>query len=53
MKHRELSDNLEGGMGGGETQKGGHICIHIADSLCCTTETNTTLKQLYSNNKIK
>ena len=20
-----------------------HVCIHIADSLCCTVETNTTL----------
>ena len=40
-------------MEGGETQKGGDICIHIADSLCCTAETNRTLKQLYSNNKIK
>ena len=29
-------------------KKRGDICIHIADSLCCTAETNTTL---YSNNK--
>ena len=26
-----------------ETQKRGEICIHMADSLCCTVETNTTL----------
>ena len=25
-----------------EIQKRGDICIHIADSLCCTIETNTT-----------
>ena len=34
------------GMGGGcgrEVQEGGDICIHIADSLCYTAETNTTL----------
>ena len=32
-------------MGGmrGEVQEGGDICIHIADSLRCTAETNTTL----------
>ena len=29
-----------GGMGKWE---GGDICVHIADSLCCTAETNTTL----------
>ena len=28
---------------GREAQEGGDICIHIADSLCCTAETNTTL----------
>ena len=25
-----------------EVQEGGHICMNIADSLLCTTETNTT-----------
>ena len=25
-----------------ETQERGGICIHAADSLCCTIETNTT-----------
>ena len=40
-----LCDHLEGGIGR-ETQEGGgygDICIHIADSLCYTAETNTTL----------
>ena len=33
-----------GGTGGGrEAQEEGHMCIHIANSLCCTAETNTTL----------
>ena len=26
-----------------EAQEGGDICIHIADSSCCTAETDTTL----------
>ena len=42
-----LCDNLEGWdrEGGREAQGGGYgdIRIHIADSLCCTVETNTTL----------
>ena len=32
--------------GGREAQEGGDMgiyCIHIANSLCCTAETNTTL----------
>ena len=33
----------EWGLCGRETQEGGEICIHIADSVCCTAETNTTL----------
>ena len=40
-------DEQNGGLGGGsdgqEVQEEGDICIHIADSLCCTAETNTTL----------
>ena len=40
-------DDLDGQNGGGgdgrEAQEGGDIYIHIADSLCCTAETNTTL----------
>ena len=31
------------GLGGGDTQERGDICIHIADSLQCTAETNTVL----------
>ena len=31
-------------MGAWEAQEGGCIYIHIADSLCCTAETNTALK---------
>ena len=38
-------DDLEGWDGevGREVQEGGDIGIHIADSLHCTAETNTTL----------
>ena len=37
------------GMGWGrrEDQEGGDTCIHIADSLHCTAETNTTLSSNY------
>ena len=39
-----LCDDQEGRVRGGrETQEGGDICICIADSCCCTAETNTTL----------
>ena len=40
-----LCDHLEewDRKGGRETQEGGDICIHIADSVCYTAETNTTL----------
>ena len=34
---------LCGDLNGKEIQKRGDICICIADSLCCTVETNTTL----------
>ena len=47
-------DDLGGGMGGGrEDQDGGDIYIHIADSCCCSAETNNSVKQLYSNLKKK
>lgn len=39
-----------------ETQGDGRICIHAANSLCCTAEMNTTVKQLYpiiNKNKLK
>ena len=32
-----------GDLNGKEIQKRGDICICIADSFCCTVETNTTL----------
>ena len=32
-----------GAVGGRETQEGEDICVHIADSLCCTAETSMTL----------
>ena len=39
-----LCDDLDGrGKGGREVQEGVDIGIHIADSLHCTAETNTTL----------
>ena len=45
---RALCSNLNGK----EIQKRGGTCTHIADSFCCTTETNTTVvKQLQSNKK--
>ena len=43
--HRELSwhcDDLEGWDWGG-VRAGGDICVPVADSHCCTAETNTTL----------
>ena len=36
-------DGWDGEGGGREVQEGGDICIHIADSLRCTAETDTTL----------
>ena len=38
-------DDLEkrdGQVGGREVQEGGDVCMHIADTLGCTLETNTT-----------
>ena len=42
-------------MGWEQAQEGGDICVLIADSCCCTAETNTTLKSNYPliKNKIK
>ena len=40
----------EGGWeGASRRREHGDICILIADSLCCTTETNNIVKQLYYN----
>ena len=43
-----LCDDLDGWDGSGcrggrEAPEGGNICILMADSLCCTAETNRTL----------
>ena len=41
-----LSDDLDDGIEAGdwrETEEGGDISIHVADSLHCTVEINTTL----------
>ena len=43
---------LCGDLNGKEIHKRGDICIRIADSLCCTAETNTTLLSKYSLIKI-
>ena len=32
-----------GDLNANEIQKRGEICMHMADSLCCRVETNTTL----------
>ena len=50
-----LCNRLEGWdkEGGREMREGGDIHMHIADSLCFTAETNTTLKQLYFNKDVK
>ena len=46
-----LCDDGEGWGGRGrEVQEGGDLCIQIADSLCCTSETKLNIvKQFYSN----
>ena len=36
-------DGVGGRERGREVQEGGDICVHIADSLHCTAETNRTL----------
>ena len=41
-----------GDLNGNEVQKGGDICICMADSFCCTGETNTTLQSNYPPIKI-
>ena len=45
-----ICDNLEGWDGvrdRREAQKGGDICILVADSHCCMAETKTTLESNY------
>ena len=36
------------GRSGREAEEAGGICTHMADSCCCTAETNTTLQSNYS-----
>ena len=43
VEHRELYSMLHGDPSEKEIQKRGEICICIADSFCCTVETNTIL----------
>ena len=45
-----LCDDQRGAMGLGwkGSVRAGDICIHIADSLCCTAETNTLLQNNYT-----
>ena len=40
-------------LNGKEVQKGGDTCIWMADSFCCTAETNSIVEQLYSNTNLK
>ena len=40
MLYDDLEDGM--GMGGREALEGEDICVLIADSYCCTAETNTT-----------
>ena len=49
MEQRTLFSTLCGDLNGKEIQKTGGICIGTADSLCCTVETDRTLKKLCSN----
>ena len=44
---------LCGDLNGKEIQGGGDICICVADSLCCTAETNTAVKSNYTPIKIE
>ena len=37
-----------GGGGGKEAQEGRDICIYIANSFCCTAESNTILQSNYT-----
>ena len=46
-KHRELGSVLCDDLVGWDLE-GGDVHIHIADSLCCTAETNTTLQSNYT-----
>ena len=51
--HTELYSVLCGDLNGWKVQKGGHICVSMADSFCCAVETNTMLWSNYTAIKIK
>ena len=40
---------LGGWEGGSRGIEYGNICMHMANSVSCTTETNSIVKQVYSN----
>ena len=40
IQHRKLNLMCGGDLNGKEIQKRGGMCIHIADSLCCSIETS-------------
>ena len=50
--HPEGWDREGGKEGDARGKRYGDICIYIADSLCYTAETNTIVKQLYSNKDV-
>ena len=49
---RELYSVPCGNLNKKKIQKGGDICIHIADSLCCTIETDTTFEATLIQSKL-
>ena len=52
LEPRELYSVLHGDLNGKEIQNRADICICMADSFCCTAETNTTLQSNYTPVKI-
>ena len=48
VSYRELYSLLCGDLNGKEFFKNGDICIHRADSLCHTVETNTALNSKHT-----
>ena len=51
--HLEGWDREGGREGDARGRRYGDICIHIADSLCSTAETNSFVKVLYYNKDVK
>ena len=51
--HLEGWDKEGGREGDARGKRFGNICICITDSLCYKAETNTIVKQLYSNKDVK